>query len=226
MAGIAAFAHSLRQIPRLGSLLSVVTFSMIMAVTASALAAGTAHAEEPLSEQAIGFAEDLHDGLSHLMKNGQELGLDGASDYIGSVVDETYNLSALTAQSIGPSTFRGYSDEEKDLVVSAYRSFVIANYVSRFAKPLPISFETVGSSNGPAGSVVVETRLIRPSGDPVQLVYVVAGTTNPGIADVQYNGVSEAARRRSELSALARQGADVISEALAKKAAQIAAEPE
>jgi len=226
MAGIAAFAHSQRHISTFRSLMAGATISVITALAALGLVSGTAYADTPSSEEAVGLAEELHAGLSHLMANGQELGTDGASDYIGVVVDKTYNLSALTAQSIGPSTFRAYSADEKDKVVSAYRSFVIANYVSRFAKPLPISFETVGSSDGPAGSTVVETRLIRKSGDPVQLVYVVAGASKAGIADVQYNGVSEAARRRSELSALARQGADVISEALSKKAAQIAAGPE
>jgi len=226
MAGIAAFAHSQRQISTFRSLLTAATLSVMTALAALTLVSGAAHAEAPTSQEAVGFAEELHDGLSYLMANGQGLGTDGASDYIGAVVDKTYNLSALTAQSIGPSTFRAYSAEEKDQVVAAYRSFVIANYVSRFAKPLPISFETIGSADGPAGSIVVETQLIRKSGDPVQLVYVVAGASKAGIADVQYNGVSEAARRRSELSALARQGADVISEALSKKAAQIAAGPE
>ncbi|MGD1934388.1 MAG: ABC transporter substrate-binding protein [Candidatus Phaeomarinobacter sp.] len=196
-----------------------------IATLTSVLAVGGAGAQEISEDQAVGLAEELHAGLVHLMGNGTDLGVDAASDYIGEVVDKTYNLKAITAQSIGPSTFRGYTREEQDSVASAYRSFVVANYVSRFAKPLPISFETVGSTAGPKGSVVVETQLIRKSGEPVQLVYVVAGST-PGIADVQYNGVSEAARRRSELSSLARQGADAIADALTKKAAQIAADIE
>ncbi|MDW3096843.1 MAG: ABC transporter substrate-binding protein [Alphaproteobacteria bacterium] len=177
---------------------------------------------------AVVVVEKLHNGLNHLMQNAQELGAEGASDYIAGVVDDTYYLPALTAQSIGPSTFRGYEAEQKASVVAAYRAFVVSNYLSRFGKPLPISFETVGSSAGPRGSVVVETQLVRKSGEPVQLVYVVATTKDgtTGIADVQYNGVSEAARRRSELSSLARQGADVLADALNKKAAQIAVDAE
>lgn len=177
---------------------------------------------------AVELVEKLHDGLDHLMKNGQEFGAEGSTDYIADVVDETYNLPALTAQSIGPSAFRGYDADEKASVVTAYRAFVIANYLSRFGKPLPISFETLTSSDGPRGSTVVETQLVRKAGKPVQLVYVVAASKDgtAGIADVQYNGVSEAARRRSELSSLARQGADVLADALNKKAAQIAADAE
>lgn len=206
--------------------LNALVKGIAVAVLTSGLTVGAASAEEVPADKAVALAEELHAGLVHLMGNGQELGLDGASEYIGDVVDRTYNLKAITAQSIGPSTFRGYTADEQNLVASAYRSFVVANYVSRFAKPLPISFETVGSGAGPKGSVVVETQLVRKSGDPVQLVYVVAGSRAPGIADVQYNGVSEAARRRSELSSLARQGADVIADALTKKAAQIAVDTE
>ncbi|CDO58323.1 COG2854: ABC-type transport system involved in resistance to organic solvents, auxiliary component [Candidatus Phaeomarinobacter ectocarpi] len=177
---------------------------------------------------AVALVEKLHEGLEHLMTNAQTLGAEGASDYIAAVVDDTYNLPALTAQSVGPSAFRGYGSEEKAVVVAAYRAFVVSNYLSRFGKPLPISFETVGHSEGPRGSTIVETQLVRQSGDPVQLVYVVAASKDgrSGIADVQYNGVSEAARRRSELSSLARQGANVLADALTKKAAQIAADAE
>ncbi|MEP0071035.1 ABC transporter substrate-binding protein [Pyruvatibacter sp.] len=202
--------------------LTVLSFGMI---------SGAAIAQDETANSgsdAVMLVEKLHEGLEHLMMNGQTLGADGASDYISAVVDDTYNLPALTAQSIGPSAFRGYDAEQKVRVVAAYRAFVISNYLSRFGKPLPINFETVGHSEGPRGSTIVETQLVRKSGDPVQLVYVVAtskdGTT--GIADVQYNGVSEAARRRSELSSLARQGADVLADALNKKAAQIAVDAE
>lgn len=192
---------------------------------------GTAIAQDETAEsgsKAVGLVEQLHDGLDHLMKNGQALGAEGASDFIAAVVDETYNLPALTAQSIGPSAFRGYDAAQRASVVAAYRAFVISNYLSRFGKPLPISFKTVGSSSGPRASTIVETQLVRQAGEPVQLVYVVAESKDgaAGIADVQYNGVSEAARRRSELSSLARQGADVLADALNKKAAQIAADAE
>lgn len=197
----------------------------------SSIIAGAAIAQEETTQSgpdAAAVVEKLHEGLEHLMANGETLGAEAASDYIAAVVDDTYNLPALTAQSIGPSTFRGYDDEQKAIVVAAYRAFVVSNYVSRFGKPLPISFQTVGQSEGPRSSTIVETQLVRKSGEPVQLVYVV-GTSKDGtmgIADVQYNGVSEAARRRSELSSLARQGADVLADALNKKAAQIAADAE
>lgn len=205
--------------------LAALTLLIIGMSVSVAIAQDAAATPDP---KAVELVEKLHGGLDHLMKNAQELGPEAASDYIASVVDETYNLPALTAQSIGPSAFRGYDDEQKADVVDAYRAFVVSNYLSRFGKPLPISFETLGSSEGPRASTIVETQLVRQSGKPVQLVYVVASSKEgtAGIADVQYNGVSEAARRRSELSSLARQGADVLADALNKKAAQIAADAE
>jgi|GEM_PF-2509040 len=194
------------------------------------LAASPALAEADdasLQTAAVETVEALHAGLTELMATASEKGVDGMQAFVGDVVDETYNLPGLTAQSISPSAFRQYSDEERSRVVAAYRLFAVANYVSQFGKKLPITFETIGASQGPNGAVLVETQLNRQNGDPVQLVYVIAGKdTQRGITDVQYNGVSEAARRRSELSSLAREGADVLAAALEDKAAQLAAASE
>ncbi len=174
---------------------------------------------------AVAKVEALHAGLEQLMANGQTLGTGGSAEFIGSVVDTTYFLPGLTAQSIGPSTYRGYDEAEQALVVDAYRSFVVANYVSRFAKPLPISFESGDVEPGPGTALIVNTLLNRSSGDPVQLSYVVVASQSGevGITDVLYDGVSEAARRRSELSSLARQSAQAVADALRKKSAQIVA---
>ncbi len=206
-------------------ILAALTLFFVGAISGAAIAQEETTQSDP---NAVALVERLHGGLEHLMANGQTLGAEGASDYIAAVVDDTYNLPALTAQSVGPSAYRGYDAEQKASVVAAYRAFVVSNYLSRFGKPLPISFKTVGHSQGPRSSTIVETQLVRKSGDPVQLVYVVATSKDGtvGIADVQYNGVSEAARRRAELSSLARQGADVLADALNKKAAQIAADAE
>jgi len=175
--------------------------------------------------QAVTVVEKLHAGLTHLMAEGEAMGQDAAIAYTGDLVDQTYNLASLTAQSIGPSAFRGFDNRGKGLVVSAYRDFAIANYVSRFAKKLPITFDTKNAEAGPRGSFLVHTLLNRRTGDPVELSYVVvtneAGVS--GIADVLYDGVSEAARRRSELSQLARQGAEPLAAALTRKAKQILA---
>lgn len=202
----------------------VLTALVVLALGMMAGTTAVKAAPEDAPKDAPGVANALHAGLEHLMANGETLGPDAAADYISAVVDETYNLPALTAQSIGPSVFRGYDKDERALVVAAYRDFVIANYVSRFAKPLPLSFETKGTSAGPKSAVIVNTWLVRKSGKPINLDYVMIGSQEKGygIADVVYNGVSEAARRRSELSSLAREGADIVASTLSKKAAQIA----
>jgi phospholipid transport system substrate-binding protein len=201
--------------------LLLAALALLVPVTTPARAQGAGAAAEVVADR-------LHAGLERLMAEGQTMGLADASDYIGGVVDETYNLKSLTAQSIGPSSFRGYDDAGRALVVAAYREFVIANYVSRFARPLPIRFKTLGTSEGPRGAVLVNTQLVRASGDPVDLDYIVVTPEDgrPGIADVLYNGVSEAARRRSELSSLARLGAAPLAEALTRKAETIAATPQ
>ena len=204
--------------------------SVFLIVLGAVIATSTAQADTGDAEaqaRAVETVETLHAGLTELMATAAQKDVDGMRAFVGGVVDATYNLPALTAQSISPAAFRGYSDDERIEVVAAYRSFAVANYVRQFGKQLPITFETIGASEGPKGSVLVETQLKRPSGDPVQLVYVIAGQGDRrGIADVQYNGVSEAARRRSELSSLAREGAAALAAALAGKAEQLVATPE
>lgn len=216
---IKAFSPSAFVKPRFG------TAMRIMPLAAMAFAALFALGSTARAQDAAAVANELHAGLEHLMANGEAMGLEAASDYIGGVVDETYDLPALTAQSIGPASFRSYDDAGKAQVVAAYREFVIANYVSRFARKLPITFKTLGTSPGPKGATVVNTELQRQSGEPVNLDYVVRTPEEgrAGIADVLYNGVSEAARRRSELSSLARLGAEPLADALSRKASTIAA---
>lgn len=204
---------------RSGIISCVAALALVMPVIFGA----AAKADDGQAASAI--VEKLHAGLEHLMAEGEAMGQDAAVTYMGGTMDETYNLPTLTAQSIGPSVFRGYGDDEKALVVAAYREFAVANYVSRFAKRRPISFESKSVEAAPRGSFLVHTQLNRRTGDPVQLSYVVVtGDTGiSGIADVLYDGVSEAARRRSELSSLARQGAAPLATALREKAKQILA---
>lgn len=190
------------------------------------LAASPARALE--ADAARGAVETLHEGLRHIMENGPDLGLSGRAAYMEDVVDEAYNLRALTAQAIGPSTFRGFTGEEQARLVDAYRTFVVANYASRFKAPSPVGFETQDVTDGPGPSLVVNTTLGRRSGDPVKLSYIVTENADgkAGIADVLYDGVSESARRRSEFGSLAAKGADALERAIRVKAEEIAAESE
>lgn len=172
--------------------------------------------------------ETLHDGLSHIMANGPELGLPGRAEYIGAVVDRTYEMRGFVARAIGTGTFGGFSEAGQAEVVEAYRQLVVANYACSFREPSPISFTTEEVSAGPGGTLVVRTALTRRTGDQIALSYVIEGTqTGEGrIADILYDGVSETARRRSEFGSLAAQGPEALAQAIRSKAAQIEAECE
>jgi len=194
------------------------------AVFAASLPAVAQAAPTPEDEQeAIANIDDLHAGIEHLMAHGRRLGRQASADYMAEVVDRTYNLNALTAQAVGPPAFRAFEDADREKVVAAYREFVIANYVDRFGRNLPISFGASVVEPGPRGALLVRSVLNRPTGDPVQLGYIVVTSDNGalGIADVIYNGVSESARRRAELSPLAEQGADALATALREKSTEI-----
>lgn len=170
--------------------------------------------------------EKLHAGLEHIMANGESLGYEGRVSYLRDVVEETYNLPGITAQSMGRAKLNTYDSTGRAQIEMAYLDFIVANYASRFSKPLPISFETLDAEETPRGATLVKTLLHREEGDPVRLDYLMAPgeSGEPGIVDVFYNGVSEAARRRSEFASIGGDSYSAIVQVLQQKSDQIAAD--
>jgi phospholipid transport system substrate-binding protein len=81
----------------------------------------------------------------------------------------------------------------------AFTRYSVATYASRFSEYSGQRFEITEQRPAPRDLTLVETIIVKPSGEAVPVTYVVgseAGT--PQIVDVIFKGVSEMAVRRSD----------------------------
>jgi phospholipid transport system substrate-binding protein len=145
--------------------------------------------------------------LTETMKNGQALGYQGRFDKLEPAIGRAFNLDDMTRVSYGPGWVRT-SPEQKQQLVSAFRTFSIANYANRFKSLNGESFEVNGEKPGErAGEKIVETTLTTPD-EKVELNYLMRkGAKGWQIVDVFVNGtISEMATRRSEFGSVVRTG--------------------
>jgi phospholipid transport system substrate-binding protein len=147
--------------------------------------------------------ERLNAALLDVMKNARSLGVRGREQRLRPVMEQVFNLPAMTRIAVGPS-WTTYAPADQQALVAAFTDWSIATYASRFDGYGGESFEIQGSTPRPNGDVLVNTRILRPSDAPVQINYLLR---EGRIVDVYLTGtISELASRRSEFAGLLRDG--------------------
>jgi len=123
------------------------------------------------------------------------------------VVRQSYDLETSLRIAASPDYDRAPPDQRSALL-EAFARRSAAQYVQRFDGYSGESFETVGERPGPRGTTLVETRLIRPTGKPVTLTYVLRQRDGKwGIVDVLLDGnISQLAVQRSDYANTLRNG--------------------
>jgi phospholipid transport system substrate-binding protein len=149
--------------------------------------------------------ERFHTTLLEVMRNAQNLGARGRYDRLTPVMSQAFDLAAMTRIATG-SNWSSLPPDQQAALSQAFTRWSIATYAARFDGYSGETFTTLGTQSLPNGDVLVRTRLNRTDGDPVVLSYLLRGNP-PRIVDVYLTGtISELASRRSEFSALIRDG--------------------
>ncbi|MBS7809355.1 ABC transporter substrate-binding protein [Roseococcus pinisoli] len=149
--------------------------------------------------------ERFHAALLGVMRNAQRLGIRGRNEQLTPVMDQVFDLSAMTRIAAG-ANWANLSPDQRNTLTDAFRRWSIATYASRFDGYSGESFQTVGTQTLANGDTLVRTRLNRTDGDPVVLSYLLRGQP-PRVVDVYLTGtISELASRRSEFATLIREG--------------------
>jgi phospholipid transport system substrate-binding protein len=158
----------------------------------------------PLAAQAqTAPIERLNATLLEVMKNARSLGVRGREQRLRPVMEQVFNLPAMTRIAVGPP-WTAFSPADQQALVAAFSDWSIATYASRFDGYGGESFEIQGSAPRPNGDVIVDTRILRPSDAPVQINYLLR---EGRIVDIYLTGtISELASRRSEFAGLLRDG--------------------
>jgi phospholipid transport system substrate-binding protein len=168
--------------------------------------------------------EDFYHVLLDVMKQAKTLGFDGRYRRLEPAIDAAFNLPLMIRLAVGPQWNNLSADQQRRLVV-AFRRFTISTYASRFDGYDGEYFEVRGEAPAPSGGTLVETRLVPPKDDPVNLNYLERQVDGKWqIIDVFLSGtISELATRRAEFtSVLRRDGADGLVAMLERKAAETA----
>ncbi|MGH6904172.1 MAG: ABC transporter substrate-binding protein, partial [Geminicoccaceae bacterium] len=151
--------------------------------------------------------ERLHAGLLEVMQDAAELDYDGRYRRLEPVLQDSYDFPFMTRIAVGHA-WGELDAAQQARLVELFAKMSIANYAARFDGYAGERFEILGEAPAPRDTVLVETRLVRPSDAPVELNYVLKGSGDDWrIIDVLLESkFSELARQRSEFAAVLRGG--------------------
>jgi phospholipid transport system substrate-binding protein len=152
------------------------------------------------------------------MKQGPALGESGRYAALAPVVPQVFDVPFMARLAVGPD-WGSLTPSQQQAVTVAFGRYVAATYADRFDSYSGEDLQVDGEEPF-AGGYVVRTRIVKPTGDPVTINYLMrdeAGTWQ--IADVYLDGtISQLATQRSEFqSILRRKGVAGLIEALNKK---------
>ena len=166
--------------------------------------------------------EQLHSGLTEVMKAGRAVPFRQRYDKLAPVIGRTFDLQAILRQVIGLRWSSLPSDQQAALE-DAFRRYTIASYVANF-DATGERFEILPGVSTVGNDRVVQTRLVGPSGQAHVLAYVVRQTSSGWrIVDVLADGsISRVAAQRSEVrSVLADGGGAALLVSLRRKTAEL-----
>jgi len=179
--------------------------TLLATLVALPLLPGAAHAQGDGPEVAI---ERFHAVLLEVMRNARTLGVQGRDQRLRPVMEATFNLPAMTRIAVGPS-WNNIPPAQQQALVQAFSDWVIATYANRFDGYGGESFQTLGVTPLQNGGQLVRTQLNRPNDTPVALSYRMQNSGGAWqVVDVYYQtgSISELASRRSEFTAILREG--------------------
>jgi phospholipid transport system substrate-binding protein len=149
----------------------------------------------------------LQETLLEVMKNADALGVDGRYETLSPTLSRAFNFEKMIQIATG-SSWKTATAEQRDTLVDAFSRLSVSNYAARFSGYSGESFETLGQRDGPRGSVLVDTQIVRTADAPVAITYVLASTDGQWrIVDLLLEKkISEMAVRRSEYNPILRAG--------------------
>jgi phospholipid transport system substrate-binding protein len=177
-------------------------FCMILLIGLSSLGFGPAHAESAPSDGIRQFDDALLDS----MKNAAALGVKGRYKKLEPVILGVFDVPYMTKVAVG-STWNTLPPEQKQRAWTAFGRFVTATYAAQFDGYSGENFKIVGEQKIRHGTLV-RTELVKSSGEPIALNYVVHDNDiGWQIRDVYLTStISQIATRRSEFAALLKDG--------------------
>lgn len=159
----------------------------------------------PATGDPVTVIAEFHATLLDVMKKSKSLRVRGRYARLEPAVKETFSLPVMIRIAAGSHWAKG-SEAARERLTTAFERMSVATYADRFDGYSGESFETVGRRPGPQGTMLVETKLLRPKDDPVAIAYVMREVqARWRVIDVLLeSGISELARYRSDYAKILR----------------------
>jgi phospholipid transport system substrate-binding protein len=198
--------------------------SALTLLPAAILTVALSTSQHAVAADAKGTIDMFDTALLDVMKNAEKLGYKGRYDKLAPVITQTYDLPLMARISVGPQ-WASLSPDEQTKITEAFKALSIATFASRFDGYSGESFKITGEAPTTGGDDVVDTKLMRPNDEPVDLNYRLRKTGDDWkVIDVFLSGtISQLANYRSEFSTTLRtKGADGLVQLINDKVTALA----
>lgn len=186
---------------------------VVLAAVALAPAPPAAAAQSPeVKAAARQVIVSFYDTLLAVMRNAKALRFDGRRAKLAPAVRASYNLPVMARASIGRQ-WRALTPAQRKTLVAAFSRMSVATYADRFDGYSGEKLEVKDVADGPRGTLLVRTHIVKSDGDVVKINYLMRKYDDKWrIIDVFLKGtISELATKRSDYgSVMRRQGFDAL----------------
>ena len=196
-------------------LFGAMALGAVSAVTAGAARADTA---EPAA-----VIQSLYDALLDAMKQGEQLGFDGRYQKLEPVIHKVFDVATMCKIALG-GYWTTLSTDKKNAVLVAFDKYTVSTYASRFKAFKNQKFVVGQTRQVPNDRVLVESKLVKSDGEPIELNYLFRKTEDGWrVIDVYLAGaISQLTQMRSEFSEpLQKGGVDALIQQLDQKVKQL-----
>lgn len=170
--------------------------------------------------------QSLYDTLLDTMKNGETLGFDGRYKKLEPALHQALDIATMCKIAIGPAWTSMPTDKKNALLVS-FDKYLVSTYAARFKKFVGQKFEVGETKPAPGDRMLVDTRLIKSDGEPVELNYLMRkNDAGWQVIDIYLAGaISQMTQMRSDFSEpLHTGGVDALIQQLDQKSKELQAE--
>src|SRR3569623_709931 len=144
-------------------------FGAVALGAVSVMTAGTARAAEAAEPAAV--VQSLYDALLVTMKDGEKLGFDGRYQKLEPVIHKVFDVATMCKIAMG-GYWTTLTTDKKNAVLVAFDKYTVSTYASRFKADKGIKFQVVQTKEVPNDRKMVETKIVKPDGEPVDINYL------------------------------------------------------
>jgi phospholipid transport system substrate-binding protein len=159
------------------------------------------------------------------MKDGPTLGFDGRYKKLEPAIHQAFDVATMCKIAIGPAWTSMPTDKKNALLVS-FDKYLVSTYAARFRKFAGQQFQVGAAKPAPGDRMLVETKLVKSDGEPVELNYLMRkNDAGWQVIDIYLAGaISQMTQMRSDFSEpLHKGGVDGLIQQLEQKSKELQA---